>query len=330
MNPLAEFLPGEFPVWDNHACPPMDPDKLDCLVPVLRRYRAAGVNVLSLNCGYGEMNLQQHLSLLAALREMILQYPDEFLLVNNVNDVEIAFKLGKTAIVFDVEGAAPLDELDMAPDLFHELGVRWILLAYNRRNRFASGIHDEDCGLSDDGRSLVHRLQKAGIVVCVSHTSPKSAIEAISIATKPVIFSHSNPLALCPHPRNITDDLIKACAESGGVVGINGLELFLGEGGASAERVAEHIDYVAHLVGTEHVGLGLDYVFDLDELEREKAMMTGTFPPGSGYERPTVCTPPESIRAIAANLALKGWTKSDLAKALGGNWLRVAKACWRA
>jgi len=328
MNPMSGLVPAGSPVWDNHACPPMDPDKLDCLIPVLRRYRASGVNVLSLNCGYGEMRLQEHLSLLTVLRDVILQHPEEFRLASSVHDIDECLKLGKLAITFDVEGAAPLEELDMAPDLFYELGVKWILLAYNRKNRFASGIHDDDCGLSHDGRSLVHKLQQAGIVVCVSHTAPKSALEAISIATKPVIFSHSNPHALCAHPRNITDDLIRACAATGGVTGINGLELFLGEGGASAERVAQHIDYIAQLVGADHVGLGLDYVFDLEELEREKAMMSGTFPPGCGYERPTVCTPPESIPQIAANLASKGWSKADLAKILGANWLRIAKACW--
>ena len=86
-------------------------------------------------------------------------------------------------------------------------------------------------------------------------------------AGKPVIFSHSNPLGVWRHKRNIRDEAIKACAATGGVVGINGVGIFLGANDARPETFVRHVDYVAQLVGPEHVGLGLDFMFDMAEAE---------------------------------------------------------------
>ena len=120
-------------------------------------------------------------------------------------------------------------------------------------------------------------MNRVGMVVDVSHMSYQASMEAFETSTSPVIFSHSNPNGLRPHMRNISDEQIKACARTGGVVGINGIGDFLG--GTSSELVVENIEYVMDLAGSEHVGLGLDYVIDKQELTDYIKNHPDTFPP---------------------------------------------------
>ncbi|MFO6448745.1 dipeptidase [Erythrobacter sp. NE805] len=315
------------PVWDNHACPPMAIDDLPAHLPTLQRYRDAGVDVVSLNIGYGEMAWEDHLAMAKAITAWLAAHPDRFVLARSLAEIDAARGAGRLAVVFDVEGAAPLEgDLGRVAQL-RQVGVRWMLLAYNRRNWAAGGVH-EAAGLTPEGVRLIRQMEDAGIVVCLSHTAHAAAMQALAIARKPMILSHSNPRALCDHPRNITDDLARACAARGGAIGVNGLRLFLGTGAPVERLVLEHVLYLVKLVGPRHVGLGLDFVFDLAGLEAEKAAMASTFPGGCGYEQPTECTPPEAIPALRAGLAAAGLAGEEIAAILGGNWQRIAEECW--
>ena len=138
---------------------------------------------------------------------------------------------------FDIEGANAIGDQLSLLGLYRDLGVRWMLLAYNRNNRAGGGCQDEDPGLTAFGRRMLHEMARVGIVACCSHTGYRTAREAIDESPTPVIFSHSNARALVDHPRNIPDDLIKACAARGGVVGVNGIGIFLGDNDASLARV---------------------------------------------------------------------------------------------
>jgi membrane dipeptidase len=150
------------------------------------------------------------------------------------------------------------------------------------------------------------------------------------MATRPVIFSHSNCAELHPHPRNIPDELIRACAATGGVVGINGVGIFLGPNDISSQTYARHVDHVVQLVGPQHVSVALDYVFDTRELEEHLEKMRGTFPPGLGYELGARFVPPEQLEEIVATLQGWGYPDDDLAALLGGNLMRLARQVWKA
>lgn len=145
----------------------------------------------------------------------------------------------------------------------------------------------------------------------------------------PVIFSHSNARALTDHPRNIPDDLIRACAARGGVVGINGIGIFLGDNDASVANVARHVLHVVDLVGSEHVGLGLDYIHDQSELAAEIAADPDKFPAHLGYSAGIEMTMPERLPDLAEELSRRGLDDAALARILGGNWLRVANQVWK-
>lgn len=316
-------------VWDNHGCMPVGRPHDTSFLPQLQRYRAAGVSAVMLNIGFGDMDIEAHIRTLASMRRWIKARPEAYVLMGTADDIELAHATGRLAVGFDIEGANAVADQPSLVALYHDLGVRWMLLAYNNNNRVGGGCHDEDAGLTDYGRKVIAEMERVGMQVCCSHTGHRTVRDVFDVATKPVIFSHSNPSALHPHPRNIPDDLIRACAATGGVVGINGIGSFLGQNDNSSETFARHIDHVAQLVGPQYVALGLDYVFDTQELDDYLAKMGHTFPAELGYEKGVRMVAPEQLPGIVEILQNWGYGDADLQAVLGGNLMRLARAVWK-
>jgi membrane dipeptidase len=269
--------------------------------------------------------------MLASFRRWFSARPDKYVLARSVADIDRARAEKKLAILFDIEGMGPLDDGDDGlVQLFYDLGVKWMLVAYNRNTAAGGGCADEDRGLTDYGRRLLAEMKRVGMVVCCSHTGHRTALEVMEHAGNPVIFSHSNPSAVHAHYRNIPDELIKVCAATGGVVGINGIGIFLGENDDRPETIVRHIDHVAQLVGPDHVGISLDYVFDQEALQRAIKEKPEIFPnmPALGEEGLRLAGP-EVYPAVADGLLRRGYGVADVKKILGGNWRRVAEQVWR-
>jgi membrane dipeptidase len=308
---------------------PLRPNDTSFL-PQLARHRAAGFDAVTLNVGFGEQGPEQHLRMLAALRHWVLTHPDDYLLLLTADDVEQARTSGRLAVGFDIEGANAIGDQISLIQMYYDLGVRWMLLAYNTSNRVGGGCQAEDGGLTVFGRAVVAEMERVGMQVCLSHTGHRTVRDVLSEATRPVIFSHSNCAALHPHPRNIPDDLIRLCADGGGVVGINGVGIFLGRNDISSETYARHVDHVVQLVGPSHVAIALDYVFDVSELEEHVQKMKATFPVGLGYELGARFVAPEQLEEIIGVLQGWGYRDEDLAALLGGNLMRLARQVWKA
>jgi len=325
----ARQLIDAVPVWDHHACLPLRPND-PAFLPQLARHKAAGFDAITVNIGFGEQGPEEHLRMIAALRHWLMARPEEYLLLLEADDVERARSTGRLAVGFDIEGANAVGDQLSLIQLYYDLGVRWMLMAYNTSNRAGGGCQDEDGGLTNFGRAMVAEMERVGMLLCLSHTGHRTVREVIAMATQPLIFSHSNCAALHPHPRNIPDELIRACAATGGVVGINGVGIFLGKNDISSETYARHVDHVVQLVGPAHVSIALDYVFDMRELEEHLEKMKGTFPPGLGYEMGARFVPPEQLEEIVVTLQGWGYSDADLTALLGGNLLRLAKQVWKA
>jgi membrane dipeptidase len=315
-------------VWDNHACMPLTPHDT-AFLPQLQRHRDAGADVVMVNVGFGDDGVEAHLRVLASMRDWLAANARDYRLIESVDDIELARANGQLAVGFDIEGANAVGDQLSLLGLYRDLGVRWMLLAYNRNNRAGGGCQDDDPGLTDFGRRMLREMARVGIVACCSHTGYRTAREAIDESPTPVIFSHSNARALVDHPRNIPDDLIKACAARGGVVGVNGIGIFLGDNDASVSNVARHVLHMLDLVGSEHVGLGLDYIFDASDLAAEIAANPDKFPPHLGYSADIAMTAPEQLPELAEELSRRGVDDASLARIFGGNWLRVARAVWQ-
>lgn len=316
-------------VWDNHTCMPLRPGDHSFL-DQLQRAKAVGVNVIALNVGFGPQTLEAHLRMVAFFRQWLAQHSDQYLLAHNLKDIDRARSEGRLAVFFDIEGMVPLDQGDDGlVAMLRELGVGWMLIAYNRNNAAGGGCMDEDTGLTAHGRRILAEMKRVGMIVCCSHTGHRTAKEVMEAADNPVIFSHSNAHAVYSHDRNIPDELIRLCAATGGVVGVNGIGGFLGEGEDYAALLANHIDHMVQLVGSEHVGIALDYVYDSQELLEYIANMRGTFGENQGMEFSCRFAPHETLVPLVARLLDLGYASKDLQNLLGANWYRVAKQVWK-
>lgn len=285
-----------------------------------------------MNIGFDVVTWEASVRTLVAYRRKLKAMSEKIVVIGNVNDVLRARGEGKLAVSFDIEGANALnDDLEMV-SAYHDLGVRQMLLAYNLNNAAAGGCHDDDTGLTAFGRQVVAEMNRVGMIVDCSHAGYRTTVDTMEHSTAPAVFTHSNPAAMCAHQRNILDDQIRLCAQAGGIVGINGMGIFLGDNIVSDEIFADHACYVADLVGTDHVGIGLDYkpasktAPDLGEILRSRP---DYWPAGQRYDTPSIkLVSPGQLPGICAILAKRGWSRADLEGFLGGNFMRVAEEVW--
>ena len=234
----------------------------------LPRFKKAGVDYVSLTVGMDRLGLAATVKNIAAEKARIDASGGELVLAKSVEDIREARVRGKLALGFHFQGSESLEGDPNLVALFYDLGVRHMLLAYNQKNRAADGCHERtDCGLSRYGVKLVQEMNRVGMILDLSHTGYRSTMDAMEVCQGPCIFSHANAKGVKDHPRNIRDDQAKACAATGGVIGVNGIGFFLGDDNrASVENFAHHIDYYSELIGPRHVALGLDFVYFHDQM----------------------------------------------------------------
>jgi membrane dipeptidase len=318
-------------VWDSHACLPLHPA---ADIGALQRHHRAGVDFVSVNVGMDMNPLPQIMAVIASFRAQLQARPEHFVAVAGADDVLRAKTEGKLAVAFDLEGGMPLGGRPEMVGLFHDLGVRQIHLAYNRNNSIGGGCYDDDVPLSDLGRRIVRAINQSGMLMDCSHTGYRTSMDIMALSDAPVVYSHANPLALADNGRNIRDDQIDACVATGGVVCVNGIGRFLGAPAADTATILRHIDYLVQRVGADHVGLGLDYEYDLgldgDPPGFDRAYW---FPPAHGYgpdgPRHGVAVP-EQFPEITLGLLGMGYDEADVRKILGTNMLGLARQVWTA
>ncbi len=282
----------------------------------LERAAAHGYTLASLTVAGDWQGVTGAIQSIARERAYFLANPDRFVLVNHFADVAEARRDGKLAIVFHFQGTGPVeDDLNMV-ETYHRLGIRHMLMAYNLKNLVGDGCAEfTDDGLSRFGVALIEEMNRVGMMVDATHTGHRTTMDMFEVSKDPVIFSHSNPAALWDIPRNIKDDQIKACAKSGGVICINGVDIFLGMEDDLLGMMVEHMDYVARLVGPEYVGIGTDYVADNYGRGRfEQRPATPAVPLGPAWSN----KPNARFNPMDAHQA--GYLKASGGKSIGPNW----------
>jgi membrane dipeptidase len=257
-------------------------------------------------------------------------------------DIPAAKAAGELGLIFHFQGTDPIeDDLDLV-EAYAVLGVRVVQLCYNVKNRVGDGAEEaSDGGLSTFGRRVVRKLNEARIIVDCAHTGHRTSMDAVAHSSAPVIVSHGNPKGVFECDRNVADELIKAIAGSGGVMGACGYPYFIGrDQRPTLDAYIDHIAYIADLVGIEHVGIGVDYyegmegVADLTEAKRlyDIRLARGiwqpkTYPPPP-YVYPAGIETPKTFGAVVPGLLRRGFSAEDVRKLLGGNWLRVYGQVW--
>lgn len=316
-------------VWDAHAGVFPDP-RVD--LSLLEDWHSNGVNYLSMNVGFDVLDHQQTMAVLAHYRRYVLQHGDRYVLASTIDDIAAAENSNKLAVTFDIEGMNALNGDVNMVDVYHALGVRQMLFAYNLGNGAAGGCHDRNIGLTDFGKAVVRRMNDLGVLVDCSHVSHRTSMDLIAESSKPVVFSHSNPNAIWRHGRNIDDDQIKACAETGGVIGVNGMGIFLGENVTDNETILRHIRYLADLVGTEYIGFGFDYSPQMDlDVGAILRSRPDYWPKGNQYDTRNIghAGPPQ-LPALTELMQRDGFSDREIRGMLGENFRRVVTAVWAA
>ncbi len=251
-------------------------------------------------------------------RQVIRRYPDVFEQAYSMSDVERIFGSHKVASVLGMEGGHAIENSLGALRAYYDLGARYMTLTHSGNNDWAdSGTDDpEHDGLTEFGEEVVREMNRLGMMVDLSHTSPETMNDALDVAEAPVIFSHSSAQAVTAHPRNVPDQVLRRLPDNGGVVMVTFVPAFIsdavrtfdGSGDpprATLADVADHIEHIRDVAGIDHVGIGSDF--------------DGISDTPIGLE--DVSTFP----TLFAELSRRGWSEEDLAKLAGGNVMRV----WR-
>ncbi|KIW36383.1 hypothetical protein, variant [Exophiala oligosperma] len=237
------------------------------------------------------------------------KYEDRFALARSSTDILPIFQSGRLASFIGVEGLHQIGNSASVLRNFHRLGVRYITLVHNKNNRFADSANDTDQlhgGLSTCGRSFVGEMNRVGMIIDLSHTTEAVQLQVLEVSTAPVVFSHSSCYTLCPHPRNVTDQVFAKLKANRGLIMI----CFLPElsksttgAGSSLHTVVDHIMYAVSEVGCDHVGIGSDF----------DGMLEG--PDGAGD---VSCYP-----ALIAELLARKMSENNVKKIMGLNVIRV-------
>jgi membrane dipeptidase len=318
---------------------------LDALfVPVLTpaliaKLRAGGVTTVHTTVALHE-NFRGLAERLAPWYRVLDAHPGEVVRVTTVREIRRARDAGQIGVVFGVQNATVVeDDLRLLPAI-RDLGIRIVQLTYNERNLVGDGCAERtDAGLSDFGVALVREMNRLRLLIDLSHVGERTSLEAIEASAAPVVATHSNARAVCDHPRNLSDRVLKALAARGGMVGINAFPGFVGSRPGAEQTVGDYLDHVAYvgdLIGRDRVGIGLD----LDEADTPAELyLTPDGEPGVGRHpfKPGFLPPWPwiyPVRSIAdypqitEGLLARGFSDAEVAGVIGGNFLSVFEQVW--
>lgn len=333
----------------------------------LARFKKGGIDIqiFSIFCDerYGNGTAFNY-----ALREMdsldaiVSRNPGRMMLVNNMADLRQAVRSRRLGAMKGVEGGHMIEDKMEYLDSLYKRGARYLTLTWNNSTSWASSAWDETYldagkptpikqkGLNDFGKQVVRRMNELGMLVDLSHVGIQTFYDALATTTKPVIVSHSCVHAICPVPRNLDDEQIKAIAKNGGVIHLNFYSGFLDSNYTRkrteffanhrqevdsmqqlklpdyeiAENIAkkypeeaealrpsmnvllEHLDYIVNLIGVDHVGIGSDF----DGIDSAPQDLDGV----------------EDMPILTSALIVRGYSRKDIMKILGGNFIRIFKA----
>ena len=289
--------------------------------------------------GYAKVQLEQ----IDIARRIIERYPEALKLATSASEVTAAFREGKIGSLLGMEGGHAIENSLGALRAYYRLGVRYMTLTHNVTLDWADAALDapRHNGLTPFGNEVVREMNRLGMIVDISHVTPKVMHDVLDIAESPVMFSHSSAKALTDHPRNVPDDVLRRLAKNGGVVMVTFIPAFVSQPVAdwdlkvrdvtkgnpslsdvrriqdeyakthprpvaTLKDVADHIDHVRKTAGVDHVGIGSDF-----------------------YGSPDMPKGLEDVSRfpyLFAELIKRGWTDADLAKLASGNILRVLRA----
>ncbi len=273
----------------------------------------------------------------------IAAHPDVLTKIGSLADIREAKRSGRVGIIPGFQDGTAFDDKVDRVDLFYHLGLRIVQFTYNTRNLLADGcMEPADSGLSRFGQACIERMNDLGILVDLSHVGLRSSWDALKVSKKPPAITHSGARAVADLPRNKPDDLLKAVADRGGVVGAYMIVYLREEGQPRLDDFMRHLEHLLRVCGEDHVGIGSDLsITPLDLSPEFKARWahtvrvrreTGRGAKGEAedvYGYIPELNSPRRLDLLAAAMARAGHPASRIEKVLGGNWMRMLGEVWK-
>jgi membrane dipeptidase len=301
-----------------------------------KRFRDSGITVFHPAIGMGGPNANHDvLQFFALWNGFIAHHGDWLARVDSPEGLARVKASGKIGVVLGLQNSEHFTRPDDV-DAFYALGQRVSQLTYNARNLLGNGSTERhDDGLSDFGVAMVERMNKVGMAVDVSHCGDRTSAEAFEVSKQPVLITHSNARTLNPgHPRCKPDDVIKAMAKAGSVMGITAVRNFVkGSEPTTIEDVLDHFDYVRRLVGPEHLGVGSDSDLDgydkmpADEYQKLRASYKGSYAFRDKIDIEGL-DHPKRMYDLTEGLIRRKYSDVEIVGILGGNFQRVLARIW--
>ena len=273
------------------------------------------------------------------MRQADLAHQDHVMVVRTVADIDEAYRSGRVGLVFGLEAATPIEnEIDRL-DVLYGLGLRQIGIAYSDANALGSGLNEvTDAGLTHLGRRAVRRMNQLGLAIDLSHSGDQTALDTCAASEAPVFITHAGARAVWDTPRMKPDDVLRAVAATGGVIGMSAAPhttLSADHPRHTIDSVMDHFRYCADLVGIEHVAFGPDTLYgDHVGLHRVFGHLLGIgrATGGPSFERVEYVdgleNPTENFANICDWLVRHGYDDDSIRAVLGGNIYRALQSIW--
>ncbi len=276
--------------------------------------------------GYWERELQAH--------------PDVLMKIYSVADLHRAKETRRLGLIYGFQNATMLEGDAANLDVFQRFGVRIIQLTYNDRNLLGDGcLEPANAGLSRHGRDVVARMNELRMLVDLSHCGLQTTADGIATSSRPVAITHSGCRGVFDHPRSKTDDILRALANKGGVIGIYMMPFLNAQGQPMAADLIKQIEYAVKVCGEDHVGIGSDlsitpHVVNAEYETKHRRFVEGrkqrgiAAPREEDYMFVKDLNTPRRLELIADQLLTRGHSATRVEKIIGGNWMRVFGEVW--
>ncbi len=300
----------------------------------LEELRRGGLTAVHVTLAIWE-GARETLDLVGRWNQLIRDNSDILCPGTSGGDIEAAKRDEKTAIIFGFQNASPFEDDVALVEVFYQLGVRVVQLTYNIQNHVGGSCYENDSGLTRFGANVVSEMNRLGMIVDLSHVGNRTTLDAIEASSRPVAITHANPSWHLEHPRNKPDDVLRALADNGGVLGCAPYPHLAGDD-TGLEQWCQMVVRTAEQLGVDHVGIGSDSSFGWDdEFLMWIRMGRWTHTPDYGAGTPSApgwaqwpdwFQSPADFPLLEEGLGGVGLTDAEVAKIIGGNWFRLFAA----
>ena len=311
---------------------------------MIQDWRRQGYNALIIPQGFAEVAtlgpvehpMEHAMRIFARWNGFVASHAEDLMLLTRPESFDTAQVSGRIGFLVGTHSGGEIFRTPDDVNVYHDVGLRHALITAFGQNRLGTAVNEgegRDAGLTRFGRAIVERMNQVGIAVDVTHCGLKTRREALDASAKPVVITHANAAAICPTPRNNSDEMLRALAATGGVIGLmfwRGMVRL--EEPVTVEHVLDHFDHVCQLIGPQHVGVGMETpLFGFDACDNVVGVkhQVSYVDNVRSLDIAELCGH-ERVRTLTEGLIRRGYSDEDIGGMLGGNFVRAFKTIFAA